>query len=194
MDNMTWMSSYLFNYIMIICFMSLFRVLDVYQSQFIVTLLFLSFIMFIDSFRGLGTSLVEGCAGDFRPNAAECERVHPSARQRASEGIRKSRSRTFAPMPRTTAQSCVWTDSQPVGRPNLANDRPIRAHFEFWANVRFLAYFSMGFELVRFYQGFISFIFIILIPIRVVNLLAYLKANFINKINQRDYFEETHIV
>ena len=60
--------------------------------------------MFIDSFRGLGTSLVEGCAGDFRPNAAECERVHPSARQRASEGIRQSLSPTFAPMPRTTAQ------------------------------------------------------------------------------------------
>ena len=40
--------------------------------------------MFIDSFRGLGTSLVEGCAGDFRPNAAECDRVHPSVRQRAS--------------------------------------------------------------------------------------------------------------
>ena len=40
--------------------------------------------MFIDSFRGLGTSLVEGCAGDFRPNATECDRVHPSARQRAS--------------------------------------------------------------------------------------------------------------
>ena len=89
---------------MIICFMSLFRILDVYWSQFIVTLLFLSFLMFIDSFRGLGTSLVEGCAGDFRPNAADCERVHPSAHQRASEGIRQSRSRTFAPMPKTTAQ------------------------------------------------------------------------------------------
>ena len=60
--------------------------------------------MFIDSFRGLGTSLVEGCVGDFRPNAAKCERVHPSARQCASEGIRQSLSRTFAPMPRTTAQ------------------------------------------------------------------------------------------
>ena len=31
--------------------------------------------MFIDIFRGLGTSLVEGCAGDFRQNAAECDRV-----------------------------------------------------------------------------------------------------------------------
>ena len=40
--------------------------------------------MLIDCFRGLGTSLVEGCAGDFRPNAAECDRVHPCARQRAS--------------------------------------------------------------------------------------------------------------
>ena len=40
--------------------------------------------MFISLFRGLGTSLVEGCAGDFRPIAAECDRVHPSARQRAS--------------------------------------------------------------------------------------------------------------
>ena len=48
------------------------------------TLLFLSFIMFISLFRGLGTNLVEGCEGDIRPNAAECDRVHPSARQRAS--------------------------------------------------------------------------------------------------------------
>ena len=99
-----WNQQYLFNYVMIICFMSLFRVLDVYQIQFIVTLLFLSFVMFIDSFRGLGTSLVEGCAGDFRPNTAECERVHLRKHQRASDGIRQSRSRTFAPMPRTTAQ------------------------------------------------------------------------------------------
>ena len=60
--------------------------------------------MFISLFRGLGTSLVEGCAGDFRQNAAECERVHPSVQQRASEGIRQSPSRTFAQMPRTTAQ------------------------------------------------------------------------------------------
>ena len=60
--------------------------------------------MFISLFRGLGTSLVEDCAGDFRQNAAECERVHPSVQQRASEGIRQSRSRTFAQMPRTTAQ------------------------------------------------------------------------------------------
>ena len=78
--------------------------LCVYQSHFIVTLLFLSFLMFISHFRGLGTSLVEGCAGDFRQNAAECERVHPSVHQHASEGIRQSRSRTFAQMPRTTAQ------------------------------------------------------------------------------------------
>ena len=51
--------------------------------------------MFIYIFRGLGISLVEGCAGDFRQNAAECERVQPTVHQRASEGIRQSRSRTF---------------------------------------------------------------------------------------------------
>ena len=40
--------------------------------------------MFIDFFRGLGTSLVEGCAGDFQKNAAECDRVHPTVLQCAS--------------------------------------------------------------------------------------------------------------
>ena len=87
------------------------------RVNFIVILLFFSFIMFIDSFRGLGTSLVEGCAGDFRPNVAECERVHPSAHQRALEGIRQSHSRTFAPMPRTTAQvprTVVQLDERPA--------------------------------------------------------------------------------
>ena len=52
--------------------------------------------MFIDSFRGLGTSLVEGCAGDFRPNAAECDRVHPSARQRASGACQSASGRAMA--------------------------------------------------------------------------------------------------
>ena len=64
---------------------------------------------------------------------------------------------------RTTAQSSVWTDLQPVDRPDLANDRPIRAHLEFWANFGFLAYFSMGFELFRFYQGFILFVFVLVL-------------------------------
>ena len=52
--------------------------------------------MFIDSFRGLGTSLVEGCAGDFRPNTAECDRVHPSARQRASGACQSASGRAIA--------------------------------------------------------------------------------------------------
>ena len=57
---------------------------------------FVSFIMFIDSFRGLGTSLVEGCAGDFRPNASECDRAHPSARQRASDACQSASGRAMA--------------------------------------------------------------------------------------------------
>ena len=52
--------------------------------------------MFIDSFRGLGTSLVEGCAGDFRPNAAKCDRVHPSARRRASGACQSASGRAMA--------------------------------------------------------------------------------------------------
>ena len=52
--------------------------------------------MFIDSLRGLGTSLVEGCAGDFRPNAAECDRVHPSARPRASGTCQGASGRAMA--------------------------------------------------------------------------------------------------
>ena len=52
--------------------------------------------MLIDSFRGLGTSLVEGCAGDFRPNAAECDRVHPSARRRASGACQSASGRAMA--------------------------------------------------------------------------------------------------
>ena len=52
--------------------------------------------MFIDSFRGLGTSLVEGCAGDFRPNAAKCDRVHPSTRRRASGACQSASGRAMA--------------------------------------------------------------------------------------------------
>ena len=52
--------------------------------------------MFIDSFRGLGKSLVEGCAGDFRPNAAECDRVHPSTRRRASGACQSASGRAMA--------------------------------------------------------------------------------------------------
>ena len=62
--------------------------------------------MFISLFRGLGTSLVEGCAGDFRPNAAECDRVHPSACQRASGACQ-------------SAQAEPW----PIDRPKPAIDR-----------------------------------------------------------------------
>ena len=57
---------------------------------------FVSFIMFIDSFRGLGTSLVEGCAGDFRPSAAECDRVHLIVRQRASDACQSASGRAMA--------------------------------------------------------------------------------------------------
>ena len=52
--------------------------------------------MFISIFRGLGTSLVEGCAGNFRPNAAEFEQVHPSARQRASGACQSASGRAMA--------------------------------------------------------------------------------------------------
>ena len=59
--------------------------------------------MLIDCFRGLGTSLVEGCAGDFRPNATECDRVHPSARQRASGACQSAQAEPWpiAPYPRS---------------------------------------------------------------------------------------------
>ena len=73
--------------------------------------------MFISLFRGLGTSLVEGCAGDFRPNAAECDRVHPSARQRASGACQ-------------SAQAEPWPIDRPIptidrlSRQILAIDRP----------------------------------------------------------------------
>ena len=67
--------------------------------------------MFIDSFRGLGTSLVEGCAGDFRPNAAECDRVHPSARQRASGACQRASGRAMADRsPHTRDRSALKTN------------------------------------------------------------------------------------
>ena len=52
--------------------------------------------MFIDIFRGLGTSLVEGCAGDFQQNAAECNRVHPSVLRRVSGACQSASGRAMA--------------------------------------------------------------------------------------------------
>ena len=52
--------------------------------------------MFIDIFRGLGTSLVEGCAGDFQQNAAEYDRVHPSVLRRASGACQSASGRAMA--------------------------------------------------------------------------------------------------
>ena len=73
--------------------------------------------MFIDSFRGLGTSLVEGCAGDFRPNAAECDRVHPSASRRASGACQSASCRAMADRsPDARDRSALKT--------NLVTDRP----------------------------------------------------------------------
>ena len=67
--------------------------------------------MFISLFRGLGTSLVEGCAGDFRPNAAECDRVHPSARQRASGVCQRSSGRAMGDRsPHTCDRSALKTN------------------------------------------------------------------------------------
>ena len=79
--------------------------------------------MFIDSFRGLGTSLVEGCAGDFRPNAAECDRVHPSARQRASGACQSAQAE---PWPIDRPKSAIDRLSKTnlaIDRPNVATDR-----------------------------------------------------------------------
>ena len=80
--------------------------------------------MLIDSFRGLGTSLVEGCAGDFRPNAAECDRVHPSARQRASGACQSAQAEPWPidrPIP---AIDRLPKTNLAIDRPNLATDRP----------------------------------------------------------------------
>ena len=74
--------------------------------------------MFIDSFRGLGTSLVEGCAGHFRPNAAECDRVHPSTRRRASGACQSASGRATADRSRHSA-------IDRLSKTNLATDRPI---------------------------------------------------------------------
>ena len=64
--------------------------------------------MFISLFRGLGTSLVEGCVGDFRPNAAECDRGHPSARQRASGVCQRASGRAMADRsPHTRDRSAI---------------------------------------------------------------------------------------
>ena len=80
--------------------------------------------MFIDSFRGLGTSLVEGCARDFRPNAAECDRVHPSARQRASGVCQRASGRAMADRsPHTRDRSALKTNFANDG-PNFAIVRP----------------------------------------------------------------------
>ena len=80
--------------------------------------------MFIDSFRGLGTNLVEGCAGDFLPNAAECNRVHPSVRQRASGACQSASGRAMlTDHPMTT----IYRLSRQIlatNRPNLASDPP----------------------------------------------------------------------
>ena len=73
--------------------------------------------MFISLFRGLGTNLVEGCEGDIRPNAAECDRVHPSARQRASGVCQRASGRAMTDRsPHTRDRSALKT--------NFANDRP----------------------------------------------------------------------
>ena len=80
--------------------------------------------MFIDSFRGLGTSLVEGCAGDFRTNAAECDRVHPSACQRASGACQRASGRAMADRsPHIRDRSALKTNFA-NDRPNFAIDRP----------------------------------------------------------------------
>ena len=67
--------------------------------------------MFISLFRGLGTNLVEGCEGDIRPNAAECDRVHPSARQRASGVCQRASGRAMGDrLPHTPDRSAVKTN------------------------------------------------------------------------------------
>ena len=80
--------------------------------------------MFIDSFRGLGTSLVEGCAGDFRPNAAECDRVHPSARQRASDACQSASGRAMADRSPHACDRSAHKTNLATDQPNLATDRP----------------------------------------------------------------------
>ena len=79
--------------------------------------------MFISLFRGLGTSLVEGCAGDFRPNAAECDRVHPSARQRASGACQSAQAEPW-PIDRHKATiDRLSKTNLAIDRPNVATDR-----------------------------------------------------------------------
>ena len=80
--------------------------------------------MFIDSFRGLGKSLVEGCAGDFRPNAAECDRVHPSARRRASGACQSASGRAMADRSPILTIDRLSKTNLVIDRPNLATDRP----------------------------------------------------------------------
>ena len=80
--------------------------------------------MFISLFRGLGTSLIEGCAGDFRPNAAECDRVHPSARQRASGACQSAQAEPWPiDRPINTIDRLSKTNLA-IDRPNVATDRP----------------------------------------------------------------------
>ena len=80
--------------------------------------------MFISLFRGLGTSLVEGCVGDFRPNTAECDRVHLSASQRASGMCQHASGRAMADRsPHTRDRSALKTNFA-NDRPNFAIDRP----------------------------------------------------------------------
>ena len=52
--------------------------------------------MFIDIFRGLRTSLIEGCVRDFQQNAAECDQVHPSMLRRASGACQSASGRAMA--------------------------------------------------------------------------------------------------
>ena len=52
--------------------------------------------MFIDSFRGLGTILVDGCAGVFQQNTTECDRVPPSVLRRASGACQSASGRAMA--------------------------------------------------------------------------------------------------
>ena len=79
--------------------------------------------MLIDCFRGLGTSLVEGCAGDFRPNAAECDRVHPSAYQRASGACQSAQAEPW-PIDRPISTiDRLSMSNLAIDRPNVATDR-----------------------------------------------------------------------
>ena len=80
--------------------------------------------MFISLFRGLGTSLVQGCAGDFRPNAAECDRVHPSARQRASGACQSAQAEPWPIDRGIPAIDRLSRQILAIDRPNFAIDRP----------------------------------------------------------------------